>query len=135
MKRFTILVVVVAVFLVLLARNWRDHGNTSILPCHDTDVLTPFEAVALSTGGKKLVLRQSGIHEKEFFLELYSAETTFDECQHASTEPLDALWVDRSLGRPKSIIVQDGKLTVIYDSRAPGSETPLTRIPVLVTGR
>lgn len=136
MSRLMRRVALVALVLLagLLALRWmpRPAAVGVGAPCADTDVLTPMPSPALRDRGRQLLLRQSGLAQKEFFLELHRADTVFDDCRRPSSPALDEVHVDRAQGRPSAVAVDGDRISVLRESG--GSVGPLDRLPVLVTG-
>lgn len=102
---------------------WHDEPVAALAaaaaaPCNDRDVLASVDAPALAAAGRRLVVRQSGGHDKVFVLELHAASTRFDECTRPSAPPLDEVPVDPGRGRLVSVTIGGDRLTPGY---APGS--------------
>lgn len=102
---------------------WHDErvaasAAAAAAPCNDRDVLASVDAPPLAAAGRRLVVRQSGGHDKVFVLELHAASTRFDECTRPSAPPLDEVPVDPGRGRLVSVTIGGDRLTPGY---APGS--------------
>lgn len=79
---------------------WRDEpvaAPAAAAACRDGDVLASVDAPPLAAAGRRLVVRQSGGHDKVFVLELHAASTRF-ECTRPSAPPLDEVPVDPAAG-------------------------------------
>lgn len=98
--------------------------------CADTDVLTPMPSPELRALGRQLLLRQSGMAEKEFFLELHRADTVFDDCRRSSSPALDQAHVDLASGPPSAVSIRGDRITVVRGSA--GLAGPLEQLPVQV---
>jgi hypothetical protein len=124
------------VVLALLARPGTGPSDAlaASRPCLDGDVLTPLARSTLGPHQRQLVLRQSGGQDKAFFLELYPADTRFDDCRRGTPAALDTLVVERRQRGLRAITIDQDRLALDVDGSsagdAPAAETDWTRVPV-----
>jgi hypothetical protein len=126
------------VVLALLALPGTGTGPTEAVaappPCLEGDVLTPLVSSTLKSHQRQLVLRQSGSQDKVFFLELYPADTRFDDCRRGTPAALDTLVVERRQRGLRAITIDQDRLALDVDGSsagdAPAAETDWTRVPV-----
>ena len=84
--------------------------------CFVADSVHLVATVTDDVGSYSIVLRTSGLQEKENFYELYEGAPDFDDCGRTTVPLLDVVHVDVSEGGISYLRIQGHKIHVIYGS-------------------
>lgn len=85
--------------------------------CVVADNIMVMESQEVSRAGAMLVLRTTGLGDKQTFVEFYESKVEFDECGKVATKPVVVEYLDLEMGLPTALEIDGLGITVQYSDR------------------
>jgi hypothetical protein len=103
-------IIVIGCFLVLAALASCSQASD----CLVADSVKELKVIRIGKADYYLYRKTSGFNDKASFYQLYDSEPSFDRCGKAASQPISDAYIDLTEGYPTKVVVENGKLKLMY---------------------